>query len=215
MKQPTAKMIISRYKENFDWVKEYTDNYLIYNKGKPIDEVRVINAENIGGNQRDIFKFIYDFYDDLPDLMAFMQADPFDHCKKEVFDKLIYNIHFTPLEFYGNTPANAMERRSDTGGFVEYNNSWYIKANNETYGVVCKYASLDQFMHKFFSNYERPDWIRFAPGSQYIVEKKQARYYPREFWKKLMEELPENFMSEAHIIERSLWLILQCHLYER
>ena len=215
MSQPEAKIIISRYKEDFEWVKEYTDNYLVYNKGEPIDDSHVINTKNIGGNQRDIFKFIYDNYSKLPKLMAFIQANPFDHCKKEVFDKLIYNISFTALEFYGNTPANAMERRSDTGGFVEYNNSWYIKANNETYGVVCKYVSLDQFMEKFFSNYKHVDWIRFAPGSQYIIEKKQAEHYPRLFWKNLMKELPENFMSEAHIVERSLWMILQCNLEMR
>ena len=70
MKQPKAKIIISRFKENFDWVKKYTDNYLIYNKGEPIDDSHIINAENIGGNQRDIFRFICDYYDDLPNLMA-------------------------------------------------------------------------------------------------------------------------------------------------
>lgn len=215
MNQPKAKIIISRFNEDFNWIKKYTNNYLVYNKGEIIADSHVINIENIGNNQRDIFKFIYDYYDNLPDLMAFMQADPFDHCKKDVFNKLIYNIHFTALEFYGPVPANAMERRSNTGGFVEHNNSWYIKANNETHGVVCKYSSFDQFMNKFFSNYEHSDWIRFAPGSQYIIEKRQAIHYSRAFWKKLMDELPRNFMSEGHIIERSLWMILQCDLIER
>jgi len=215
MIQPEAKIIISCFEEDFDWIKDYTDNYLIYNKGEPIDDLHVINTENIGNNQRDIFKFIYDFYDNLPELMAFIQADPFDHCKKEIFDKLIYNISFTPLEFYGSTPANSLEKRSDDGGFMEHNNSWYIKAVNATYGVVCQYSSFDQFMKKFFSNYIHVDWIRFSPGSQYIIEKRQAKYYSRVFWKKLMDELPRNYMSEGHIIERALWLILQCNLTER
>jgi len=215
MKQPKAKIIISRFKEDFDWVKEYTEDYLIYNKGEPIDDPHIINTKNIGGNQRDIFKFIHDFYDDLPDLMAFMQAYPFDHCKKETFDKLIYNECFTSLEDYGVIPANAYEKRDHDGGFLERNNSWYIEANNATYNVGCKYSSFDQFMEKFFSNYKTGAHVRFAPGSQYIIEKKQALHYPKIFWRSLMNELPENFMSEAHIIERSLWTILQCGLIMR
>ena len=215
IKQPKAKIIISRFKEDFNWVKEYTDDYLIYNKGEPIDNPHIINTENIGGNQRDIFKFIHDFYDDLPELMAFMQADPFDHCKKETFDKLIYNEYFTSLEDYGAVPANAYEKRDEDGGFLEINNSWYIAANNITYNVSCKYSSFDQFMEKYFSNYKTGSHIRFSPGSQYIIEKKQALHYPKTFWKSLMDELSENFMSEGHIIERSLWLILQCGLIIR
>ena len=215
MKQPKAKIIISRFNEDFSWVKEYTDDYLVYNKGEPIDDPHIINTENIGGNQRDIFKFIHDFYDDLPDLMAFMQAYPFDHCKKEVFDKLIYNTCFTPLEFHGGDPANNFERRANDGGYMEYNNVGYIKGNNLTHGVTCKYSSLDQFKNKFFSNYGRPNWGRFSPGSQYMIEKRQALHYSKTFWKNLMDELPRNFMSEAHIIERALWMMLQCTLTER
>ena len=215
MKQPKAKIIISCFNEDFSWVKEYTDNYLVYNKGEPVDDPHVINTKNIGNNQRDIFKFIYDFYDNLPELMAFIQADPFDHCKKETFDKLIYNECFTPLEDYGLVPANSLEGRDENGGFLEKNNSWYIQANNITHGVSCKYSSFDQFMEKYFSNYKTGSHIRFSPGSQYIIEKKQALHYPKTFWKSLMDELLENFMSEGHIIERSLWLILQCGLIIR
>ena len=59
MKQPKAKIIVSRFNEDFSWVKEYTDDYLVYNKGEPMVDLHIINTENIGNNQRDIFKFIY------------------------------------------------------------------------------------------------------------------------------------------------------------
>lgn len=209
MDKPKAKFIVTRYNEPWEWVKEYTDNYLIYNKGSLIlNDQKVVNVKNIGGNQHDIFKFIYDEYENLPELMAFIQANPFDHCKKEVFDGLIYSDKFTPLEYYGSIPANDWEGRTEDGGFLEINNSWYIVAHNASNGILCKYSSFDEFMSHYFSNYEHIVWLRFSPGSQYIIEKKQALYYPRDFWKTLMEELPRNNMTEAHIVERALFYIL-------
>lgn len=213
MINPKCKIIMSRYKEDFSWIHEYTEDYLIYNKGDPIeDDSHIINTENIGGNQRDIFKFIYENYDDLPELMAFVQADPFDHCTKDIFDKLIMNEEFTCLEYYGTEPANGLEGRDYDGGFMELNSDWYIPAHNGTYGITCKYQYFDDFMKSKFRNYHRVDWIRFAPGSQYLITKEQALFYSRNFWKDMMEELPRNNMTEAHIIERSLWMIFLCKL---
>src|SRR4030042_514692 len=100
------KVIISKYKENLDWLKEYNLDYLIYNKGDPVDDPRTINVENIGGNQKDIFKFICDNYDNLPGIMMFIQAYPFDHCPKEFFDILITNTAFTSLEYHGFAKNN-------------------------------------------------------------------------------------------------------------
>lgn len=210
MNKPTAFFVVTRYKEDFSWIRDYTDNYMIYNKSESIlDDSRIINTENISGNVGDIPKFIYENYEELPELTAFIQANPFDHCKKEIFDKLIYNTEFTSLEYYGSIPANSYEARTITGEFLERNNSWYIPAHCSTFQISCKYSSFDEIMNKYFSNYVHPDWIRFAPGAQYIVEKWRMLYYPKKFWKSLMEEQPKNNMAEGHIIERAMWMIFQ------
>jgi hypothetical protein len=201
--------VLSRYKEDFSWVEEYTQEYLIYNKGEPIlANPRIENTENIGGNQRDIFKFAYENYDNLPDIMVFCQAFPFDHCKKDVFDKLVQNTEFTPLEYYGNIPANGWEGRTENFKFLERNNSWYIGAHNTSNNQSCRYSSFDEFMNTYFENYQHVDWIRFSPGSQYIVEKANIKKYPKNFWFSLMNELNTKTPTEGHIIERALYYIL-------
>jgi hypothetical protein len=215
MLKPKAFFVVSRYNEDLNWILEYTNDFLIYNKGEPIADVRVVNTENIGGNQRDIFKFIYENYENLPELIAFLQAYPFDHCQKIIFDNLIYNEFFTSIEYYGSIPSNNAEQRDANGGYLEANNSWYISSHNSTFGLNCKYSSLDEFMNKYFINYEHTDWIRFSPGSQYLIEKRQALFYPRSFWKNLMNELTERNSTEAHIVERVLWTIFQCNLVAR
>lgn len=217
IKKKSAKadpfFVISRYNEDVTWIKEYSTNYIVYNKGKQdLPTYKSVKRPNSGGNQFDIFHFIYTNYNNLPSVMIFVQAYPFDHCKKEVFDKLITREWFTPLEYYGPKPANSYERRDYDGGFLEINNNWYIEAHNRTYKQKCKYKSLDEFMTMWYKNYTHVDWVRFSPGSQYLLEKQRALYYPRSFWKKLMDELPKHNMTEGHVIERALWMILQCNL---
>lgn len=209
METKVKKFIISRYKEDFNWVKDYTDNYIIYNKGEPVFESNVFNTENIGGNQRDIFHFISSNYDNLPDMMVFLQAFPFDHCKKEVFDKIISNDGFTPFEYYEDSAFGGWSKRDYDGGYMETNNSWYIRTINAYYNQGCRYSSFEQFMNKYFENYVRIDWIRFTPGSQYMIEKHQALQYPKLFWEALMNELDTRTPTEGHIIERALWLIFK------
>ena len=139
--------------------------------------------------------------------VAFVQANPFDHCDQLHFDEIIYNDHFTPIEYYGMIPANGFEDREPDGGFKEINNSWYIYAHNASRNQGCKYSSFDEFMNRYFDNYEHVDYIRFAPGSQYIVEKWQILRYPRKFWKSLYDELQGISPTEGHVIERALYTI--------
>jgi hypothetical protein len=211
MKQPKALIVISRYNEDISWVHDYTENYLIYNKGIPLNDPHEITCKNIGGNQRDIFQYVVDHYDDLPELVAFCQAIPWDHVDRDHFDKLIYNEEFTPLEWQGETPHNDWEMRDKDFGFCETNNSWYIGFAGDQ-SAPCEYYSFDHFMNKYFSNYNHVDWIRFSPGSQYILTKEIMLYYPKSFWERLMHELDKFNPTEGHIIERALWMIFQCRL---
>jgi hypothetical protein len=214
MNEPKAFLIISRYDEDFSWVDEYTSRYLIYNKGEFIyNNPRLLNIANIGGNQKDIVYYAYHNYDELPELVAFVQANPWDHCKVGTFDKLIYNECFTQLEDYGFRPANNFEGRTPDGKFLEINNSWYIQAHNGTYGLTCKYHSFDDFMNIYFKDYVHLDYLQFSPGSQYIVEKQQFLSYPKKFWGQLSMELTKLNTTESHIIERALFYILT-HRYE-
>jgi hypothetical protein len=208
-KKTNSFFVITKFNESIEWVKEYTNNYLIYNKSKSIEnDSHVINVPNIGGNIKDIFEFAYTYYDNLPKFIIFCQAIPWDHCKKEIFDNLINNTEFTPLEYCGNIPSNNWEKRTFDGKFLEINNSWYISQINNLYNQKSKYYSFDEFMNHYFENYSHVNYVRFAPGSQYVVSKKNILHYPKSFWKTVSEELTTTFSAEAHIIERSMWYIL-------
>jgi hypothetical protein len=200
--EPKAKFIVQRYDEDISWVKDYTSNYLIINKGKPLEGEKIIQTDN---NGKSMLRYLWQYYDELPELMAFLQGEPFEHCKKEVFNILIYNSWFTPLESI-DWPESISYKKDAVGGFIEINNS------SVTYEG--KYKNFDEFMGHYFKNYTHIDWVRFAPGEQYIIEKHRALFYPREFWKALDNEMPIWLwpLPVGHFIERALWTIFQCNL---
>jgi hypothetical protein len=201
--------VISRYKEDLSWISNYTDSYIVYDKsGDQNNDFRFVSSPNIGGNQRDISRFAYDNYEHLPDIMIFLQAYPFDHCKQDVFDALVKKTAFTAIEYYGSIPANGWEQRTEDGEYMEINNNWYIEAHNFSHGKTCPYTSFDEFMNKYFSDYTHLDWLRFPPGSQFIVPRKNILHYPKVFWFSLMNEMNELNGTTAHVVERALWYIL-------
>jgi hypothetical protein len=215
MSNPKAFFVVSRYSEDVTWIKEYTDNYVVYNKGLPLGgEYKELILPNIGNNQRDIFEFIYRNYDDLPEFIAFLQGNPFDHCKKNKFDRLILNEQFTALESYEDNPVTHMHKKDEIGEYMERNDSWYVHHHYINWGrggptkIPSQFPTFNDFMSSLFINYKNLDWIRFSPGSQYIIEKRNALYYPKKFWELLMNILCRNDMAEGHIIERAMWLIL-------
>jgi len=211
--------VVSRYNEDISWLDEYDNDYLIYNKGSDdINGYNHINVSNVGANQYDICRYIYDNYHNLPQTIAFIQGDPFDHCNKEVFDSLIDKNWFSSLESYEHVKENRVHKKCKfiDYGYMEKNNSWYIKAHNKHlkkngFTRFCAYYSFDEFMNSLFVDYRSINLIRFAPGSQYLVNKERCLQYKRSFWWHLMNIFPKdegiNGGTEAHIVERALWLI--------
>jgi hypothetical protein len=205
IKKIKAFLIISRFNEDISWINNYTSNYIIYNKGENLPETyKQKMVPNFGGNQYDIFNYIYTNYNKLPNLIAFMQGNPFDHCLPERFDQLIYNESYTHLFGDINYPH---------GEYFESNNNWYIDASFNGHKPPSKFSSFDEYMHHMFEDYTPLSTLYFPPGSQLIVEKERCLFYSKEFWKKLMEviriEWGINGGREAHIVERSIQLIFE------
>ena len=100
--KPKAFFVVCRFKEDISWIEQYTDQYIVYNKGEPIyDNPKVINHIPNFGNDTGIYPmFIHDHYDNLPEVICFLQGNPFDHCRKEKFDKIIFNETYTPITNY-------------------------------------------------------------------------------------------------------------------
>ena len=216
MNKIKAYLVVSRFKENVDWIRNYTDNYIIYNKGDDdLYDFKQIKRPNIGGNQYDICQFIYENYENLPDLIAFCQGNPFDHCPQKDFNRLIYNGYYTNL-FSTHCGVNF-----PNGIFTEIDDGLLCTRLKDVCPNTseCKVSSFDEFANSIFENYLSVRILSFPPGSQFIVEKERCLYYSRSFWKNLMEfvntDIGVNGGREAHILERAMQLIFETRFKEK
>jgi hypothetical protein len=71
----TTKVVISKYNEDVEWVKDIKYDTLIYDKSAdPIEGS--IPRPNIGREAETLLYYIIEYYNNLPDLTIFLQGDP-------------------------------------------------------------------------------------------------------------------------------------------
>lgn len=198
----TKKWVVAHYLGDYNWVKDYTDNFIIYTKIENLKgKENVIVEPNVGYNLYSYFSFIIDNYKNLPDVSVFIKANILDrHITKAEFDKIINNNHFTPLL--------TQEHRTD--GIVNYyNENIYWEKNNSWY--------FAEYPYKFFRSFPEfaemmglpnPNYLPFACGANYIVPKENILKHPIYFYIKLRDMCGwSQINAESHTIERALYLI--------
>ena len=217
--KPKAFFVVSAYNNDISWIEEYTDSYIIYDKSHTLEESdKIIRVPNVGYNCYDICHFVVENYDNLPDIVGFLEGNPLDHCKRETFDKLIYNETFTSIEDYSHVPESYAHKKDIDGGYMERNNSWYVTSHISTHGndVQKFFINYNDFLAYLFEKPDYPQWIRFAPGGQYIVPKENILYYSKDFYRKIMVIIDYHRIPlEAFMVERALYYIFDNEWKER
>lgn len=203
-------IVVSQWNNDISWVKEYTNNYVIYDKSDTLEPgANIIKCKNVGHNLFDIFHFIYTNYDNLPKLIAFVEGNPFDHCNKEKFDRIINNKFFTCLESYEKCQDYHAVIKCSDGGWMEINNSWYISDHPRK--EYSKFSTYNEALDYVFKDAYHPQFVKFSPGGMYIVERERLLYYSKSFWEQLMKLVSSHAnQPEAYIFERMLWTIFSC-----
>jgi len=214
-------LVVNQYGYDISWIKNYTDDYIIYDKGNTeLEGEKVIKLPNVGHNLHTYFHHIIENYDKLADVTIFVKGDVIPrHCKEEKFLRLINNTTFTPLESYEDvdTGPNSAMRLTKDGGFMEINNSWYVPHHVSRY-----FKSYNHFLKTIFVHPTIPQWVRFSPGANYIVPKENILKYEKRFYQKLSSFIDydaspeecrgrEKIPAECYIIERALYTIWTCN----
>jgi hypothetical protein len=174
-------IVVSRYNENIDWTKQFSD-VIIYNKGEKIPNT--IRLPNVGKEGHTYYKHICDNYDNLADYTIFLQGFPFDHSPN-----VISNI-----KKYIDNPNLDIE--------FEYLSEMIINCNL----TGCKYHSnlpLIDTYEKLFGERKNAMDFQFGAGAQFIVSKKCILKRPKSFYSKIVEMLQTSVNPiEGYVIER-------------
>lgn len=174
--KPTTSVVVARYKEDINWLKDIHHKTYLYNKGE--DEVG-IKLDNVGREAHTFLYHIVNNYDDLEDFTIFLQGNPFDHGLKTSND--INNIKIES-EFI---PLNGL-----ISGCKYYESKGTIPSFCEEHNIDTKHTDI----------------VTFTPGAQFAVSREKIKKHPKEFYEKLLKTLSNNGSNpeEAHVMER-LW----------
>lgn len=198
------KIIAVNYNFNPFWLKNY--DYLLYDRSdnnilKHWPQGRIIRTENIGNADYDRLTYLIDNYDNLPKVFILCKSNLFKYITEDEFKKVKENQFFTPLLTQNHKVYEPICRYAE-GIYEEINNSWYasqFKRKFNTYGDWANFMGLDN-----------PEYLRFAPGGNYILTSDRVKRYPKEFYIKMRKTLEHAVLpAEAQYVERSYFILWQ------
>lgn len=193
--------IISRYNHDMASIMPYIGtDYVLYDRSeKPIEGSIVV--PNIGSDIYDKFTYIIDNYDNLPDVMTLIKANLFKYISEEEFIKVKDNKTFTPLLTKNHKTDGRVNFYSEDGMYNEINDCWYLLYHK------CKHLNTADEL-KSLLGFNGKEYLRFAPGSNYIVTREDIHRHPKEHYVKLREYLKwDVYPGEAQMCERGLYYL--------
>jgi len=192
------KIIASNYGADCSWIPKETDDYFIYDRtgcGLP-NSVRV---PNIGNADYDRLTYIIDNYDNLPEVFILTKSNLFKYITREEFDLVKNNKTFTPLLTQHHKTYEPVCRYVD-GMYEETNNSWYVAQFESRYSTYNEWAEE--------LGLPTPEYLRFAPGGNYIVTKEVIHFHPKELYVKIRDMLGYTQLpAEAQFVERTYFTL--------
>ena len=190
------KYVLSRFNHNIDWLSNYTTDFVIYDRSDTPLKNSII-VPNIGSDIYDKFTYIIDNYDNLPEIAVYTKANLFKYITPQEFDLVKDNKVFTPL-LTQNHKTYMPVCYYQEGMYHEINNYFYLGVHPARYANEIKYIF----------QMEKRTYNAFAPGSNYIVPKKNILKHPLSLYNKLRSYLEwDRYPGDAQLMERNLYYL--------
>lgn len=199
MKNKKIGVVIARYNENIDWVKNINHNIYLYNKGEDhiLDS---INLPNVGREAQTYLYHIVKNYEKLDDYTVFLQGNPYDHAFQDHYPSIeMFNNVTYKKDFY---PFNLKDCGS---GFDYYTCDLLGKPNLNPNVDLAKFCHDHNFTLDIKNNL-----VEFVQGAQFAVSKQSIHKKNKSIYEKLLYSLSNNNPDPsranflAHVMER-LW----------
>jgi hypothetical protein len=160
--------VIARYNEPVDWIENIGLDYIIYNKGNKIDSnhidfERIVHVPNEGREGETYLRYITENYEEIPDLVVFLQGNPFDH-----FPRLF----------------EVLKENENTKEIVSLGNNTFCDLNgNDSYPGL----PMGHFRNLIIPGHSSDGRIDFIAGAQFIIPGDMIRNKPIEWWNELRD----------------------------
>ena len=143
-------MVVAKYQESVEWIKNIKIPHLIYNKSTPkhwsnkIEKLNFIHIDNIGFEEFPYLRFIVDNYHSLPNRIIFTQAEPFPHSPyfNEIIKPEIIWMHqdVQPMSNYWSKDVPGYILVSNTENLLKINGMYpvhvdFLNDKNQRYNI--------------------------------------------------------------------------------
>jgi hypothetical protein len=198
------KLVITRYKENIDWVTDY-DNYTIFNKGNPNELSEQLlqhthNLQNVGKDVDVILSYIVNNYNSLPPKIAFCQGSHGEHYPLPLHDfmqqLLTLNNGYSTLDY-------------------RYHRVFEFDRNHGTFNKS-HWPDQNHPLGNYHPNYNLAAWWKQLSGEDYVqkdivfwgcifcVERELIHRRPLAFYQKMHSYFTNHVNPvETHFAERT------------
>ena len=173
-------VVVAKYKEDVSWSKCFEGNLKIYNKGPDGD------ITNVGREGETFLRYIIEHYDNLPEVVVFLQGDPFGHMPPDVNKNTICD------KIKSKRFDNPNWKIEPCFGI------WLQEQIFQNIGLLC------YEYYKYFFGKEYDGTINYIAGCQYYIRRNAILQNPKELYEKLQRMLVkgsekyENNHNQAH-----------------
>jgi len=194
------KWVVSRFNHDISYLPQYTDDVVLYDRSE-VPAPNSIIVPNIGSDWYDKFHFIIKNYDNLPDVAVYTKANIWKYVSPEEFELIKDNKTFTPI-----LTKHHKTYSDDRGVVCFYDEDGMYNERNDRWYLVDRPPKNDAFQLMLTLGIADQEYVKFAPGSSYIVPKETILKYPRKTYEYLRSMLDyATYPSEAWIIERGIY----------
>lgn len=207
------KVIAVNYNFTPDWIPEFTDDYLIFDRSdspdytRNLDPDKVVKTKNIGNVDYDKLLYLVDNYDNLPETFLWIKTNLFKFITPEEFNLVKNNKDFTPLltqyHLCYTDEQGWVNFYDEHGMYHERNNSWYLNTEHRP-----KYIESFNEWAEIHMLPKNLAYLPFAPGGNYILTSEKVRKYSRDYYENMASMLDwSQLPGEAQCAERSYYLM--------
>jgi hypothetical protein len=183
------EILLSRYSEPMRWLKflpkKEDRNYSIYlsNSGEETENTKVdkeVLVNNVGREAGHYLQYVISNYENLPDVVVFLQAEPWVHFS--------LNIEHCMELFWGNPR-------------FEFPICYVGQNYNEIGLPIEKFSLKETIFKKAWGEEKIPKSIRMAIGAQFYVKKEIILKRPISHYKSILDCHNMEGVSLAHVLE--------------
>lgn len=204
---------VARYNEDLDWLETYKNNSVIYNKGSELDKKQfkeIVKTKPVGTESYSFFSYIVDHYDNLPEVVAFIQGRVDDHLG-DVKNKHSENDKKNPLIFLDYVLNEAYKKgiSAPIDENVYDHTDWKLLAPDRITGKECAVVEYSN-MTEWWENYIGLQWTgpsRCVWCQCFAVRKENILQHPKELYVKIRNDpnFQNTYCEVSHFWERMLF----------